>query len=64
MKREVNMRMNHSDKAEKRTVKDITNLSISHMQDDDKIITDPLGSWTGVPTDDALDPPVQDVDDL
>ena len=28
------------------------------------IDTDPFGSWTGVPTDDYFDKPVQDVDDL
>ena len=31
---------------------------------DGRIITDPLGSWTGVPADNAFDMPVQDVDDL
>lgn len=30
----------------------------------DDIITDPLGSWTGVPTDDPYGKPVQDADDL
>ena len=29
-----------------------------------EIITDPLGSWTGVPTDDPYDKPIQDADDL
>ena len=28
------------------------------------INTDPLGSWTGVPTDDPMEKPVQDADDL
>ena len=28
------------------------------------INTDPLGSWTGVPTDDPYEKPVQDADDL
>ena len=31
---------------------------------DGRIITDPLGSWTGVAHDDIYDTPVQDVDDL
>ena len=31
---------------------------------DDGIITDPLGSWTGVPTDSPYDLPIQDADDL
>ena len=30
----------------------------------DKIVTDPLGSWTGVPVDDPYEKPVQDADDL
>ena len=31
---------------------------------EERIITDPLGSWTGIPTDNALDKPIQDADDL
>ena len=31
---------------------------------DKDINTDPLGMWTGVPTDDPYDMPVQDADDL
>lgn len=30
----------------------------------DGIITDPLGSWTGVPVDDPYEKPIQDADDL
>lgn len=33
-------------------------------QDDGDIVTDPQGSWTGVPTDDPYDKPIQDADDL
>ena len=29
-----------------------------------KINTDPFGSWTGVPTDDPYEKPIQDADDL
>lgn len=29
-----------------------------------RIITDPFGSWTGISTDDVLEMPIQDVDDL
>lgn len=29
-----------------------------------EINTDPLGSWTGVPTDDPYEKPIQDADDL
>ena len=35
-----------------------------YLPEEERIITDPLGSWTGVPVDDKLDTPVQDVDDL
>ena len=35
-----------------------------YLPKEERIITDPLGSWTGVPIDDVLDKPVQDVDDL
>ena len=34
------------------------------MQTDCQIITDPFGSWTGVPIDNVFDIPIQDVDDL
>lgn len=38
-------------------------LSVVRQYDQTNISTDPLGSWTGVPTgDDAV--PVQDADDL
>lgn len=30
----------------------------------EEIITDPLGSWTGVPADDPYERPIQDADDL
>ena len=31
---------------------------------DSEIITDPFGSYTGVPTEDPYDKPIQDADDL
>ena len=31
---------------------------------DGEIVTDPQGSWTGVPSDDPYSVPVQDADDL
>ena len=31
---------------------------------ENRIVTDPFGSWTGVNVDNELDKPVQDVDDL
>ena len=42
----------------------ITKSYKSSMQSDGRIIVDPLGSWTGVPTDDIFDMPIQDADDL
>ena len=42
----------------------IPKLYESTMKSDGRIIVDPFGSWTGVPIDDILDTPVQDVDDL
>ena len=34
------------------------------MRADKEINTDPMGMWTGVPTDAFDDEPIQDVDDL
>ena len=64
MKKEINMRKKPIDKAEKGIKEGIAALHKVNMQADGRIITDPLGSWTGVPTDDVFDTPVQDVDDL
>ena len=36
----------------------------SDMAADSQINTDPNGSWTGFPTDDPYEAPVQDADDL
>ena len=55
MKREVNMRHGNNKNVEKKDDKNIKS---------DTIITDPMGSWTGVVTDNIYDEPVQDVDDL
>ena len=35
-----------------------------YLPKEERIITDPLGSWTGIPVDNAYDKPVQDADDL
>ena len=35
-----------------------------YLPREERIITDPLGSWTGIPADNALDKPIQDADDL
>ena len=42
----------------------IPEIPMPSLQDYTNIVTDPFGSWTGVPADDPLDTPVQDVDDL
>lgn len=42
----------------------IRNKPEVRYESDGRIITDPLGSWTGVPTDSPFDTPIQDVDDL
>ena len=34
------------------------------VDEQSRINTDPLGSWTGVPTDDPYEKPIQDADDL
>lgn len=46
--------------------KDIKKHSFVNMKNDelDEIIVDPQGSWTGVPTEDPYDKPIQDADDL
>ena len=36
----------------------------AQMRADERINTDPDGSWTGVPTEFPYEMPVQDVDDL
>ena len=35
-----------------------------YLPKEERIITDPLGMWTGVPVDDVFDKPIQDADDL
>lgn len=51
MKREINMHTTSHDNKDK-------------MKEQERIDTDPFGSWTGTPTDNPFDKPVQDVDDL
>ena len=45
---------------------DIKKHSFVNMQnsENDEVIVDPQGSWTGVPTMDPDDRPIQDADDL
>ena len=42
----------------------IPEIPTPSIQEYTNIVVDPFGSWTGVPVDDPLDTPVQDVDDL
>lgn len=64
MKREVNMRSQISEqKRQGSTNKQSTNQNEPKKQES-RIITDPFGSWTGVPEDDFFGKPIQDVDDL
>ena len=45
--------------------KDPQKAALSQTQSyESEIITDPFGSYTGVPTDDPYDKPIQDADDL
>ena len=64
MKREVNMRKAYEDPSKKAIEEGMDQRNRTKLQSDGRIITDPLGSWTGTPTDDIFDMPVQDVDDL
>ena len=67
MKREVNMRMTKMREIEEGSDGKINLHSPKPepvMQADGRINTDPLGSWTGTATDNIMDKPVQDVDDL
>lgn len=60
--REINMRRDSSEDS-KGSGKKVKNHS-ANMCADEKINADPLGMWTGVPTDDITEKPVQDADDL
>ncbi|MBQ8689108.1 MAG: hypothetical protein IJ515_01945 [Clostridia bacterium] len=51
-------------KQKKASKKDLTpNKASNSIGEDNRIITDPQGSWTGVP-DDPYEKPIQDADDL
>ncbi len=64
MKKEVNMLRIKSNKSEQGSIDNTEEKNKTTMQSDGRIITDPLGSWTGTPVGDIFEPPVQDVDDL
>ena len=66
MKREVNMRTSNEKSKGKNTddIQLVPPVIDPKMEIESRIITDPLGSWTGVPVDDYFDKPIQDADDL
>lgn len=66
MKREVNMRASVKNKTGKRDSDEKTPSSQEkgNIKQQSQIITDPLGSWTGVPVDPYFNEPIQDADDL
>ena len=66
MKREVNMRtpIESTKGKSSGSKKAPTTIIDPQKEKESRIITDPLGSWTGVPEDDYFDKPIQDVDDL
>ena len=64
MKREVNMRKPCENPTDRAIEEGMAARHRTKLQVDGRIITDPLGSWTGTPTDDIYDLPIQDADDL
>ena len=65
MKKETNSQKNKKSKSEQGRVIDRTKYPpTDYLPREERIITDPLGSWTGVSVDDVLDKPIQDADDL
>ena len=59
MKKVVNIHLTNQDREGKST-----NKTNETAKQGSKIITDPMGSWTGVPDDPFFGQPIQDVDDL
>ena len=65
MKNEANIEKKlYKNLIEKSEIKNTVHHPEVKHEADGRIITDPFGSWTGVPADNAFDMPVQDVDDL
>ena len=64
MKREVNMRKQPCKKEEQGISKKNIFFDAISTEDEDRIITDPFGSWTGISRDNIYEKPIQDVDDL
>ena len=58
MKREVNMRIESNKKDASK------NYTQKSQSSEERIITDPFGSWTGTNVDNCYEKPIQDVDDL
>lgn len=64
MKKEAKASKNTSKLGVKGSIDRTKYPPMDYLPEEERIITDPLGSWTGVPVDNVLETPVQDVDDL
>jgi hypothetical protein len=62
--KERNTTVDQAKEKEQRSVDRTKYPPTDYLPIQERIITDPLGSWTGVPVDNKLDTPVQDADDL
>ena len=61
---EVKSTVKETKTKEKRSVDRTKYPPTDYLPIEERIITDPLGSWTGRVVDDKFDMPVQDADDL
>ena len=64
MKKDTNRSKNPKNPKEQGRVDRTKYPPTDYLPKEEKIITDPLGSWTGVPVDNFFDQPIQDADDL
>ena len=64
MKNQINSRKISVKTSGKGSIVDTKTEKPAPEKTDDSIITDPFGSWTGIPVDITDGVPVQDVDDL
>ena len=63
MKNKNNSTQNNKSKTKVQGVDRTKFPPTDYLPEEERIITDPLGSWTGVPQDE-FDMPIQDADDL
>ena len=64
MKNDATNKKNQKNLSEQRSVDRTKYPPTDYLPREERIITDPLGSWTGTPVDDIYDKPIQDADDL